>query len=104
MLSRLAGEYCIFLIGKIRDMPTTKIQTLTRVSSVDDLGAVVRSSRRSAGVDQATAAGLAGVGARFLGDLERGKPNLRLGLVLQVLDRLGLELWVAPRGWRDRGP
>lgn len=46
-----------------------------------------------------TAAGLAGVGTRFLGDLERGKPTVRLGLALQVLERLGLEVRIAPRGW-----
>lgn len=54
-------------------------------------------------MDQATAAGLAGVGVRFLGDLERGKPTVQLGLALQVLDRLGLEAWIVPRGWRPRG-
>jgi HTH-type transcriptional regulator/antitoxin HipB len=35
---------------------------------------------------------------RFLGDVERGKPTVRLGLVLQVLERLGLELVVRRRG------
>lgn len=77
-------------------------QALTRVRDSSDLAALVRSVRKASGVDQATAAGLAGVGVRFLGDLERGKPTLRLGLVLRVLDRLGLEVWVAPRG-RRRG-
>lgn len=57
----------------------------------------MRAVRREAGLDQAAAAGLAGVGIRFLGDVERGKPTLRLGLVLQVLHRFGLELTVAPR-------
>jgi HTH-type transcriptional regulator / antitoxin HipB len=68
-----------------------------RVTTPEDLGAVVRAIRREAGIDQATAAGLAGVGVRFLGDVERGKSTLRLGLVLQVLDRLGLELTVTRR-------
>jgi y4mF family transcriptional regulator len=70
------------------------------VTTPGDLGAVVRAVRREAGIDQATAAGLAGVGTRFLGDVERGKPTLRLGLVLQVLERLGLELTVARRTGR----
>ena len=65
-----------------------------------DLGTFVREARRQGGTDQVTAAGLAGVGVRFLGELERGKPTLRVGLVLQVLDRLGFEVWIAPRGWR----
>ena len=68
-----------------------------RVTTPQDLGAMVRAVRREAGLDQATAAGLAGVGVRFLGDVERGKPTLRLALVLQVLDRLGLELTVTRR-------
>jgi HTH-type transcriptional regulator/antitoxin HipB len=68
-----------------------------RVTTPKDLGAMVRAVRREAGLDQATAAGLAGVGVRFLGDVERGKPTLRLGLVLQVLDRLGLELTITRR-------
>ncbi len=74
-----------------------------RVRTAADMGAMVRDARRAGGTDQATTAGLAGVGVRFLGELERGKPTLRLGLVLRVLDRLGLELWIAPRGWRPRG-
>jgi len=72
------------------------------VTTPKDLGAIVRAVRREAGIDQATAAGLAGVGTRFLGDVERGKPTLRLGLVLQVLERLGLELTISRRTGRHR--
>lgn len=74
--------------------------SVTRIRSLEDLGTVVRSVRKEGGVDQVTAAGLSGVGARFFGELERGKPGLRMGIVLRVLDRLGLELWVSRRGWR----
>jgi len=73
----------------------------TRVTTAKDVGAIVRAVRHEAGLDQVKAAGLAGVGTRFLGDIERGKSTLRLGLVLQVLERLGLELTIARRG-RDR--
>lgn len=72
------------------------------VKSSEDVGEVIRSARKRSDTDQITAAGLAGVGVRFLGDLERGKPTIRLGLMLQVLHRLGLEVWIAPRGWRPR--
>lgn len=78
----------------------SKPSTALRIASATDLGAVVRRLRQENKLDQATAAGLAGVGTRFLGDLERGKSTLRLGLVLQVLDRLGLQVWIAPRSWR----
>ena len=80
-----------------------EIQIVVRASSVAGIGEIVRAARRRSGMDQATAAGLAGVGVRFLGDLERGKPTVQLGLALQVLDRLGLEAWIVPRGWRPRG-
>lgn len=81
---------------------TGKVTTVTaprgtQLTTPKELGAIVRAVRREAGMDQATAAGLAGVGTRFLGDVERGKPTLRLGLVLQVLDRLGLEITIARR-------
>lgn len=81
-----------------------KIQPLTQIRSTSDLGALVRAARQANAADQQTAAGLVGVGTRFLGDVERGKPTVRLGLVLQVLDRLGLEIWIAPRGWRPKEP
>ena len=74
-----------------------------QIRTVDELGAIVRAVRKESGADQIRAAGLAGVGVRFVGDLERGKSNVRLGLVLRVLDRLGLEVWIAPRGRRHRG-
>jgi hypothetical protein len=78
--------------------------TARQVRTPAEIGELVRAARRDGDTDQATAAGLAGVGVRFLGDLERGKPNLRLGLVLRVLERLGLEVWIAPRGWRPGRP
>lgn len=74
--------------------------TPTSIQTVADLGAVVRAARRAAGADQVNAAGLSGVGVRFFGDVERGKPTVRLDLVLQVLHRLGLEVWIVPRGHR----
>ena len=71
-----------------------------RVTTTKDLGAIVRAVRLEAGIDQEKAAGLAGVGTRFLGDIERGKSTVRLGLVLQVLERLGLEVTVTRRTGR----
>ena len=68
------------------------------IRDVEDLGRAVRAARLAAGLDQVTAAGLLGVGPRFLGELERGKATLRLGLALQVLERLGLEQRLTPRG------
>lgn len=68
------------------------------VRDPSQLGQLVRARRKAAGLTQAQAAGLAGVGNRFFSELERGKATLELGLVLKVLERLGLELRIAPRG------
>lgn len=73
------------------------------VRTTEDVGVLVRAARVAQGVDQATTAGLSGVGVRFLGELERGKPTLRLGLALRVIQRLGFDVWIVPRGQRPSG-
>ena len=73
-----------------------------RVLDVKAIGEHVRATRLASNIDQATAAGLSGVGTRFLGDLERGRPNLRIALVLQVLQRLGISVWIGPREWEPQ--
>jgi HTH-type transcriptional regulator / antitoxin HipB len=78
---------------------TSKIRP-TRVKSSIELGNLIREARKRTELDQATTADLIGVGPRFLSEVERGKPSARLGLVLKVLERLGLEVWVSPRGWK----
>lgn len=54
----------------------------------------VRTSRREAGLSQEELARHAGVGLRFLRELEQGKTTLRLDKVQQVLQFFGQELGV----------
>jgi HTH-type transcriptional regulator / antitoxin HipB len=63
-----------------------------RVSSINDLSAVIRGRRVAAGLTQAEAAAAAGVSRQWLNELEHGKPTAELGLVLAVLEALGLML------------
>lgn len=70
----------------------------TKVRTPADLGKLIRLRRRDVGLTQAQLAQLAGVGNRFLSELERGKPTAAVGLVLQVASVLGLEIFLAPRG------
>ena len=56
------------------------------------LGKEIRRHRKSIGLTQQDAAGLCGVGERFLSELERGKESASLGKALQVIRRLGLRL------------
>lgn len=56
------------------------------------LGKAIRRHRKSMGLTQQDAAGLCGVGERFLSELERGKESASLGKALQVIKRLGLRV------------
>jgi y4mF family transcriptional regulator len=63
------------------------------------IAAFVRDRRRRDGLPQRQLAELAGVGARVIWDLERGKPTMRLDAVNRVLAVFGKELGIvdAPR-------
>lgn len=62
--------------------------------TVGDIGAVVRRTRLAQGLRQDQLAAAAGVGVRFLVELEGGKPTVRVAKVLAVLDALGLGLQI----------
>ena len=74
------------------------IITMVKVDSAGQIGQLVRRRRKEAGMTLKDAAALAGVGVRFLSELERGKPTLQLGLAISVLQLFGLELHVEQRG------
>lgn len=61
------------------------------------LGTTIREARRSMGLRQDQLAGAAGVGLRFIVELEAGKPTIQLGKAIQVLDTLGCTLTVDDR-------
>lgn len=69
--------------------------------SPEELGRAVRAERKRQGLRQAELAGLAGVGNRFVSDLENGKPSVEFGRAFQVLTLLGLTLDLRQRAWRD---
>jgi y4mF family transcriptional regulator len=56
------------------------------------IGELVRTTRKAAGLRQDQLAGAAGVGLRFIVDLEAGKPTLQLAKTLQVLAALGCSI------------
>lgn len=62
---------------------------MTVIHSVRDLGATLRVARKALRLTQADLALAAGVGLRFVVDLEAGKPTVQLERVLRVIDALG---------------
>jgi y4mF family transcriptional regulator len=62
------------------------------------IGQAVRRARKAMGLRQPELAAAAGVGLRFLVELERGKETAQLGLTLTVLQAVGLDLKVVGPG------
>ena len=60
-----------------------------------ELGAAIKQGRKQLGLTQSQLALAAGVGVRFIGDLDAGKPTAHLGLTLTVIQALGGELTLA---------
>lgn len=61
-----------------------------------ELGRIVRDERHAQGLRQDHLAAAAGVGLRFIVDLERGKGTSQVGKVLAVLDALGCRVQILP--------
>ena len=64
--------------------------------SHDLIARAVRERRRQAGLTQAAFALKAGLGLRFVRDLEQGKPSVRLDKVNQALGMFGLRAGPVP--------
>ena len=60
------------------------------------LGLIVHRERKVQKLRQAELAAAAGVGVRFIIDLEAGKPTLQLEKALHVLATLGCDVTIAP--------
>ena len=73
----------------------------TKIISALDIGAAIRKKRKDDGLTLSDAAALCGVGYRFMSDLENGKTTAQLGKVLQVLQALGLDVFVELKKWPD---
>lgn len=60
------------------------------------VGALIRKTRKSLGVTQKDLALTSGTGLRFVIDLERGKETCEIGKALTVLQTLGIKLILTP--------
>ena len=70
----------------------------------EQIGRIVRTTRKEMRVTQADLALTSGTGLRFIIDLEKGKPTCQIGKVLAVLQTLGIETSLtAPPPPEERG-
>jgi HTH-type transcriptional regulator / antitoxin HipB len=65
---------------------------MTSIRSPRQLGDALLAARKQLGLTQPQLALAAGVGVRFIVELESGKPTVRLENVLRVIDALGGEI------------
>ena len=65
---------------------------MTSIRSAQQLGDTLRAARKQLGLTQPQLALAAGVGVRFIVDLEAGKATVRLENVLRGIDAVGGEI------------
>lgn len=63
-----------------------------KIKSVENMGVIIRQVRKEMGLTQQEFADLAGVGRRFISELENGKETLEFGKVLKACDAAGLDI------------
>ena len=62
------------------------------MTSVKDIGLLVKEKRKKINMTQKEAASIAGMGVRFLSELENGKPTLEIDKVLNVARIFGIDI------------
>lgn len=73
-------------------LPTSELPGI-EIKSPEDLGLLIRKARERRDQSQQNFADLAGVGRRFVSELENGKATLELGKVLKVMRAAGLSIF-----------
>lgn len=68
------------------------------IAAAGDLGQLVREARQQCGLSQQDFANAAGVGRRFVSELENGKETVELGKALLVAAACGIDLSARRRG------
>ncbi len=67
------------------------------VTSAQDIGQLVRTAREAQNLSQQSFADLAGVGRRFVSELENGKATLEFDKVLKVAAAAGIDMFARKR-------
>lgn len=64
------------------------------IESPDQVGGLIRASRKAMQIRQDDAAGIIGVSENFLGKVERGGETVQWGKLFQVMQGLGLSITI----------
>jgi HTH-type transcriptional regulator/antitoxin HipB len=64
--------------------------------TTEQIGKLIRETRKNLGVTQKDLALTSGTGIRFIIDLEKGKDTCEIGKALKVLNTLGIKITLTP--------
>lgn len=78
-----------FLEKNVKILPRGKIVKITKT---EELGELIKSTRKAQGLTQADLAAAVNTGIRFIVDIENGKETAQIGKVLNVCRALGITL------------
>lgn len=73
------------------------VESRATITSAKDIGLLVRMEREKRKLSQQSFADLAGVGRRFISELENGKASLEFDKVIKVVAAAGIHLIARPR-------
>jgi y4mF family transcriptional regulator len=99
LLGRYNGDRRVY-IGTGGLLAPGQVVTVPRtepVTSVADLAPLIRKARKAMKMNQQAFADAAGVGRRFLSELENGKPSLEFDKVLACALAAGIDIIAKPR-------
>jgi transcriptional regulator with XRE-family HTH domain len=65
-----------------------------KITTVTELGTLVRATRKSVAMRIDDLAATSNLSKQFVNDVELGKPGVQLGKVLQVLQELGVHMYI----------
>ena len=63
-----------------------------KISTTEQLGNLIKNTRKGQGLTQGDLAASCNVGVRFIVDLEKGKETSQVGKMIKVINMLGLKL------------
>jgi HTH-type transcriptional regulator/antitoxin HipB len=64
--------------------------------TAEQIGKLIRETRKKLGVTQRDLALTSGTGLRFIIDLEKGKETCEIGKALRILNTLGIQITLKP--------
>ena len=77
-------------------LPYGNITEIALRQTPQDIGKMIRDTRKRLGVTQRTLALTSGTGLRFVIDLEKGKETCEIGKALTILHTLGIKVTLTP--------